>query len=82
MLKTSTWPVVLYLVPLKSLARLAHMIAYCKHYKIGLQLHGLLQSPPLPIALHHPVSLISRTCLAPEAFEFVTPINAVSAAFT
>lgn len=39
-----------------------------------------LQSP-LPIALHHPVSLISRTCLAPEAFEFVTPINAVSAAF-
>ena len=82
MFKTSTWPIVLYLFPLKSLARLAHMLAYCKHSKIGLGLHGLLQSPPLPIALHHSASLISRTCLAPEAFEFVTPINAVSAALT
>lgn len=73
-----------YLAPLKVLARLAHMLAYRLEQQSPLDgqvLSGLLQSPPFPIAyIDHPVSLVNKTCLVPEAFEFVTPT--VSAAIT
>ena len=68
-----------YLASLKVLARLAHTLAYLlklrrsSHHYPGQVLSGLLQSPPLPIALYYPVLLINKTCPVPEAFECVIP---------